>query len=48
MHGRNIRRSNLKWKRKFGFRARMKSRHGRKVLNHRRSIGRAFGTDKKS
>ncbi len=40
MHGRNIRKSSIKYKRKFGFRARMKSRHGRKVLNNRRRMGR--------
>jgi large subunit ribosomal protein L34 len=40
MHGRNVRKSNLKKKRKCGFMARMKSRFGRKVLNRRRSIGR--------
>ncbi len=32
--------SNRKRSRKFGFRARMKSRHGRKMLNRRRRIGR--------
>jgi len=34
------RKSNIKRKRKFGFRARMKSRHGRKMLNRRRRMGR--------
>ena len=42
MHGRNVRRSNLKRKRKCGFRAKMKTRHGRKVLNKRRSMGRTL------
>lgn len=32
--------SNIKRKRKFGFRARMNSRHGRKMLNRRRRMGR--------
>ena len=40
MQGRRIRKSNLKRKRKLGFRARMKSRHGRKMINKRRRIGR--------
>ena len=34
------RRSLIKRARKLGFRARMKSRHGRKMLNRRRSLGR--------
>lgn len=33
------RRSLIKRARKFGFRARMKNRHGRKMLNRRRRIG---------
>jgi len=32
--------SNIRRARRFGFRARMKSRHGRKMLNRRRRIGR--------
>ena len=36
------RRSLIKRARKFGFRARMKSRHGRKMLNRRRAIGRTL------
>ena len=32
--------SNTKRKRKFGFRARMQTTSGRKILNHKRSIGR--------
>jgi large subunit ribosomal protein L34 len=32
--------SNIKRKRKFGFRARMKTRNGRKIINHKRRIGR--------
>ncbi|MDH3583404.1 MAG: 50S ribosomal protein L34 [Phycisphaerae bacterium] len=33
--------SNRKRKRRFGFRARMKTRNGRKILNAKRRIGRA-------
>ena len=44
MHGRNIRKSNLKRKRKFGFLTRMKTRHGRKSINGRRRIGRKVNT----
>ena len=36
--------SKIKRARKFGFRARMKSRHGRKMLNRRRRIGRTLTT----
>lgn len=32
--------SNAKRKTKFGFRARMKTRHGRKILNAKRRVGR--------
>lgn len=32
--------SNIKRKRKFGFRARMKTKGGRKILNAKRRIGR--------
>jgi len=35
----NIRNSNRKGKKTHGFRARMRSRGGRKVLKHRRRIG---------
>jgi len=33
--------SKIKRKRKFGFRARMKSHTGRKVINRKRRVGRA-------
>lgn len=36
------RKSNVKRRRKFGFLARMKSRHGRKMLNRRRATGRSL------
>ena len=35
------RRSLIKRARKFGFRARMRSRHGRKMINRRRASGRS-------
>jgi large subunit ribosomal protein L34 len=35
------RRSNIKRARTFGFRARMKTRHGRKTLNRKRRVGRS-------
>ncbi len=34
--------SKIRRKRRFGFRARMKTRHGRKMLNRRRRIGRSL------
>ncbi|MGH7142831.1 MAG: 50S ribosomal protein L34 [Planctomycetota bacterium] len=36
----NVRNSKIKKKRKSGFRARMKTKSGRKILNGRRKIGR--------
>jgi ribosomal protein L34 len=36
--------SKVKRRRKFGFRARMRSRHGRKMLSRRRRIGRRLNT----
>lgn len=36
----NIRRSNLKRRRKVGFRTRMKTRGGREIIRRRRRIGR--------
>lgn len=36
------RRSLIKRARKFGFRARMRSRHGRKMLNRRRAKGQSL------
>ncbi len=36
------RRSLIKRARKFGFRARMRSRHGRKMLNQRRAKGQSL------
>ena len=35
------RRSRVKRTRKFGFRARMKTRNGRKMLNRKRRVGRS-------
>ncbi|MCK4871917.1 MAG: 50S ribosomal protein L34 [Phycisphaerales bacterium] len=32
--------SNVKRRRKFGFRARMRTRNGRKIINARRRLGR--------
>ena len=34
--------SRLKRKRAIGFRARMKSKHGRKMMNRKRSVGRSL------
>ncbi len=39
--------SNIKRARKCGFRARMKTKSGRKMINARRSKGRALPTAKK-
>jgi len=36
--------SNVKRRRKLGFRARMKTRSGRKLLNRRRRIGRTLNS----
>ena len=36
----NPRKSNIKRRRKMGFRARMKTKSGRKIINGRRSKGR--------
>jgi large subunit ribosomal protein L34 len=38
------RKSNVKRRRSFGFRARMKTKSGRKLLNKRRRIGRKIQT----
>jgi len=40
----NRRNSKIKRKRQFGFRARMKTRSGRKLLNRRRRMGRGVNT----
>jgi large subunit ribosomal protein L34 len=34
--------SRIKRKRAIGFRARMKSKHGRKMMNRKRSVGRSL------
>ncbi|MBL9002570.1 MAG: 50S ribosomal protein L34 [Phycisphaerae bacterium] len=34
--------SRIKRKRAIGFRARMKTKHGRKMLNRKRSVGRSL------
>lgn len=38
------RNSKLKRKRAIGFRARMKTKHGRKLINRQRRIGRSVNT----
>ncbi|MCD4658027.1 MAG: 50S ribosomal protein L34 [Planctomycetes bacterium] len=45
MHGKNVNKSNLRKIRRHGFRARMKSRFGRKVLSRRRAMGRKLLPD---
>lgn len=40
------RRSNIKRARKFGFRARMKTTNGRKMLNRKRRVGRSVNVRK--
>jgi large subunit ribosomal protein L34 len=35
------RRSKIKRSRKFGFRARMRTKNGRKLINRKRSVGRS-------
>lgn len=40
------RRSHVKRARKFGFRARMKTKNGRKAINRKRSVGRSVNVRK--
>jgi len=41
------RRSNIKRRRKFGFRARMKTKNGRKTINAKRRVGRSVNVRKR-